>query len=111
MDRPQGLTRELMTMRVAQELRDGMAVNLGIGLPTLTASFVPEGRTVFFQAENGILGYGGVISGSGDYDQDRSAASRCPSAATSRTGWCRSAAAAASAGRWTSRPARSGSSS
>jgi 3-oxoacid CoA-transferase subunit B len=70
MDRPQGLTRELMTMRVAQELRDGMAVNLGIGLPTLTASFVPEGRTVFFQAENGILGYGGVISGSGDYDQD-----------------------------------------
>lgn len=70
MERPQGLTRELMTMRVAQELRDGMAVNLGIGLPTLTASFVPEGRTVFFQAENGILGYGGIITGGGAYDQD-----------------------------------------
>jgi 3-oxoacid CoA-transferase subunit B len=63
-----GLTRELIAMRVAQELRDGMAVNLGIGLPTLVANFVPTGRTVLFQAENGILGYGGI--GESDFDQD-----------------------------------------
>jgi 3-oxoacid CoA-transferase subunit B len=65
---PDGLTRELIAMRVAQELRDGMAVNLGIGLPTLVANFVPADRTVLFQAENGILGYGGI--GESDFDQD-----------------------------------------
>src|SRR5690606_3914022 len=69
MERPTGLTRELMAMRVAQELRPGMAVNLGIGLPTQVASYLPEGSSVLFQSENGILGYGGVLSG-GDYDQD-----------------------------------------
>jgi 3-oxoacid CoA-transferase B subunit len=63
-----GLTRELMAMRVAQELRSGMTVNLGIGLPTIVSSCVPPGMWVFFQAENGILGYGG-ISESG-FDQD-----------------------------------------
>ena len=64
-----GLTRELIAMRIAQELEDGMTVNLGIGLPTLVANFVPVGRTVFFQAENGILGYGGIAEGD-DFDQD-----------------------------------------
>jgi 3-oxoacid CoA-transferase subunit B len=64
-----GLTRELIAMRIAQELEDGMTVNLGIGLPTLVANFVPSGRTVFFQAENGILGYGGIVEGN-DFDQD-----------------------------------------
>ena len=54
-----GLTRELMAMRAARELRAGMAVNLGVGIPTLVANFAPQG--VFFQAENGILGYGGII--------------------------------------------------
>lgn len=63
-----GLTRELMAMRVAQELRDGMTVNLGIGLPTLVSSCVPPELRVFFQAENGILGYGGISEG--EYDQD-----------------------------------------
>lgn len=66
---PEGLTRELIAMRVAQELRDGWVVNLGIGLPTLVSNFVPEGLTVMFQAENGILGYGG-IAGDGEFDQD-----------------------------------------
>jgi 3-oxoacid CoA-transferase subunit B len=65
-----GLTRELIAMRVAQELQDGMAVNLGIGLPTLVANFVPAGRTVLFQAENGILGYGG-IEDEGEFDQNQ----------------------------------------
>ena len=55
-----GLTRELIALRVARELRDGMVVNLGIGMPTLVANFIPEGITVVFQAENGLLGYGGI---------------------------------------------------
>ena len=67
--RPQGLTRELIAMRVAQELRDGWVVNLGIGLPTLVAGFVPAGMNVLFQAENGILGYGGIAADD-EFDQD-----------------------------------------
>jgi 3-oxoacid CoA-transferase subunit B len=63
-----GLTRELIAMRVAQELHDGQAVNLGIGLPTQVPLFLPEGVRVWFQAENGILGYGGVLED--DFDQD-----------------------------------------
>jgi acetate CoA/acetoacetate CoA-transferase beta subunit len=50
--------KELIARRVAKEIRPGMLVNLGIGLPSLVANFVPADRGVFFQAENGIIGLG-----------------------------------------------------
>ena len=50
--------KTFIAKRVAQELRDGYVVNLGIGLPTMVANFVPKGMHVTFQAENGMLGVG-----------------------------------------------------
>ena len=52
------LTREQVAMRVAQELQDGFYVNLGIGIPTLVANYVPKGIEVMLQSENGLLGMG-----------------------------------------------------
>ena len=69
MDEPGvGLSRELIALRVARELREGMVVNLGIGLPTLVSNFVPPDMEILFQAENGILGYGGISET--DFDPD-----------------------------------------
>lgn len=62
-------SRETIIKRAAHELGDGYYVNLGIGMPTLVANFVPDGMTVFFQSENGILGVG-PFPYEGDEDPD-----------------------------------------
>lgn len=50
----------VIAKRIARELRPGMLVNLGIGIPTLVANYVPEGMDVFFQSENGLIGTGPI---------------------------------------------------
>lgn len=52
------LDKNGIAKRIAQELRDGWYVNLGIGIPTLVANYIPEGIEVEFQSENGVLGMG-----------------------------------------------------
>ena len=56
------LDEETIALRAAKEFEDGMVVNLGYGMPGLCANFIPEGRTVFFQTENGTLGYGPLLT-------------------------------------------------
>ncbi len=52
------LDKKSIAMRIAQELKDGYYVNLGIGIPTLVANYIPKGIQVFLQSENGLLGMG-----------------------------------------------------
>ena len=59
------LNKEQIAQRIARELRDGYYVNLGIGIPTLVANYVPQGISVTFQSENGLLGMGPF-----PYDED-----------------------------------------
>ncbi len=63
------LTREQIAQVAARELRDGFYVNLGIGMPTLVANYIPEGMEVMLQSENGLLGVG-PFPYEGDEDAD-----------------------------------------
>jgi 3-oxoacid CoA-transferase subunit B len=63
------LTRDQIAQRAARELSDGMYVNLGIGMPTLVANFVPRGTHIILQSENGMLGIG-PFPFEGDEDPD-----------------------------------------
>jgi len=63
------LNKNQIAQRIAQELKDGFYVNLGIGIPTLVANYIPEGIEVEFQSENGILGMG-PFPFDGDEDAD-----------------------------------------
>lgn len=66
---PSGLSREQIAQRAAQELQDGFVVNLGIGMPTLVANYVPTGVEIILHAENGILGCG-PLAQEGEEDPD-----------------------------------------
>jgi acetate CoA/acetoacetate CoA-transferase beta subunit len=52
--------QEIIARRIARELKSGMLVNLGIGIPTLVANYLPDGAQVFFQSENGLIGTGAI---------------------------------------------------
>jgi acetate CoA/acetoacetate CoA-transferase beta subunit len=63
------MAKEIIAKRVAEELKDGQLVNLGIGLPTLVANYIPEGMNITFQSENGMVGMGPAAA-VGDEDMD-----------------------------------------
>ena len=68
------LEREIIAMRVARELQDGDIVNLGIGIPSLCSQFVPEGRSVMYHSESGVLNFG-PLAEPGNEDMDLTNAS------------------------------------
>ncbi|MDC0035628.1 3-oxoacid CoA-transferase subunit B [Chloroflexi bacterium] len=63
------LPREVIAMRVAKELKDGNVVNLGLGIPSLCSQYVPEGRTILYHSESGVLNYGPMAK-EGEEDDD-----------------------------------------
>ena len=61
---------QTMALRVAKEFQDGMVINLGVGIGTQCINYVPEGREVLFQIENGALGFGPIVSSPDEADID-----------------------------------------
>lgn len=72
------LERQTIALRAAKELQDGAVVNLGGGIPTLCANFVPEGRTVIFHTESGALGFGPIAPSEKEEDPYLMAADGSP---------------------------------
>lgn len=64
------MDEQTMALRVAREFQDGMVVNLGVGIGTQCINYVPEGREVLFQVENGALGIGPIVSSPDEADID-----------------------------------------
>ena len=80
------LDEQTMALRVAREFRDGMVVNLGYGIPTLAANFIPEDKEIIFHAENGCLGYGPTPER--EEDEDFHLVNATGQFATPRPGMC-----------------------
>ena len=81
------LSRNQIAWRAAQDLEDGMVVNLGLGMPVLCANYRPEGREVLLQSENGVLGVGPVATEEeADRDQTDAGSQRWTSGSHVRSG-------------------------
>jgi len=79
------LDEQTIALRAANEFEDGSVVNLGYGMPGLCANFVPEDRQVFFQSENGVLGYGELAP---DEEKDYELINACDQPVTRQPGMC-----------------------
>jgi len=64
------LDEQTMALRVAKEFEDGMVVNLGVGIPTLCSNFVPPEKEIIFHSENGIIGFGPIVTDPDDADEN-----------------------------------------
>ncbi|MDH5363735.1 MAG: 3-oxoacid CoA-transferase subunit B [Dehalococcoidia bacterium] len=64
------MDEQTMALRVAKEFQDGMVINVGVGIGTQCINYVPEGREVLFQIENGALGFGPIVSSPDEADID-----------------------------------------
>jgi 3-oxoacid CoA-transferase subunit B len=79
------LDEQTIALRVAGEFEDGMVINLGYGMPGLCANLIPEDRTIFFHAENGVMGYGSLGS---DEEKDYELINASDQPVTRKPGMC-----------------------